>query len=84
MPSLLTSKSAAVAQHREHDPAQPMGHGDHRALIAVLGTLLREIGVQGMLRAGGMVGRLTEHRAQFGRAAFGDATVHIARPRLIG
>jgi hypothetical protein len=60
-----------------------MGHGDRCALVAVFGALLGEVGVQGMLRAGGVVGRFTQHGAQFSGAAFGDPAVHIARPRLM-
>jgi hypothetical protein len=60
---------ALVTQHREDDPTQAMGHGDGRRLVTSLCAQSCEVGVERMVGPAGVMGRLTEHRAQFRRPA---------------
>jgi hypothetical protein len=55
-----------VAEHCEDDAGETVRNSYDRLLVATLGTLRGEIGMERMGRSAGMVSCLTEHRPQFG------------------
>ncbi len=82
-PELRHVEDGVIAEHREHDAAEPMRDRDNGHLMTALRTQPREVRVQRVARPRGLMGRLAEHEAERARAALRDVPVHVPRARLV-
>jgi hypothetical protein len=67
----LRAEVHTVAERRESDPAQAMGHRDDDRFVASAGAELGEVGASRMVRPRRVVRRFAEHRTQLSGAPFG-------------